>query len=117
MPYGFENMNIPSESITKKLSDPNTTLDDLLKEEELLQEIRNKNKDLIKYFNKEKVKEMLDYITKEQVDEINKGYKFPFLCSQIFGLEIEEIMKYFFITNKQMEELEKKDSKENKEKK
>ena len=113
IPYGFENMNIPSESITKKLSDPNTTLDDLLKEEELLQEIRNKNKDLIKYFNKEKVKEMLDYITKEQVDEINKGYKFPFLCSQIFGLEIEEIMKYFFITNKQMEELEKKDSKEN----
>ena len=83
--FGFDNMNKPSESITKKLSEVNTTLEDLLKEEELLQEFRAQNKDLIKYFNKEKVKEMLNYIIKEQVDEQEKGYKFPFLCSQIFG--------------------------------
>jgi hypothetical protein len=37
-----------------------------------------------------------------------------FLCSQIFGLEIDEIMKYFFITNKQMEELEKNNTEEKK---
>ena len=109
--FGFDNMNKPSESITKKLSEVNTTLEDLLKEEELLQEFRAQNKDLIKYFNKEKVKEMLNYIIKEQVDEQEKGYKFPFLCSQIFGLEIEDIMKYFFTTNKEMEELEKKEEK------
>ena len=113
--FGIENMNKPSESITKKLNEPNTTLEDLLKEEELLQEFKSQNKDLIKYFNKEKIKEMLNYIIKEQEDEQEKGYKFPFLCSQIFGLEIDELMKYFFITNKQMEELDKKDKEEKKE--
>ena len=44
--YGMENMIKPSEAITKKLQDPNTTLEDLLKEDELLQELRNQNKDL-----------------------------------------------------------------------
>ena len=117
--FSIENMNKPPDSITKKLSEPNTTLEDLLKEEELLQEFRSQNKDLINFFNKQKIKEMLNYIIKEQVDEQEKGYKFPFLCSQIFGLEIEDIMKYFFITNKEMEELEKNqnDKENNKENK
>ena len=116
--FGIENMNKPSESITKKINDSNTTLEDLLKEEELLQEFKSQNKDLINFFNKDKIKEMLNYITKEQADEQEKGYKFPFLCSQIFGLEIEDLMKYFFITNKEMEELEKnkENNKEDKEK-
>ena len=115
--YGFENMNSPSESITKKLSEPNTTLEDLLKDETLLQEMKNQNKDLIKFFNKDRIKEMLNYITKEQEDEPDKGYKFPYICSQIFGLEIDGIMKYFFLTNKQMEEQENKEKivQENKE--
>ena len=118
--YGMENMIKPSEAITKKLRDPNTTLEDLLKEDELLQELRNQNKDLLKFFDKEKVKQMLNYITKEQEDQQEKGYKFPYLCSQIFGLELENIMKFFFITNKEMEESQKKennDIKNNEEKK
>ena len=103
--FGFENMNTPSESITKKLKDPNSTLEDFLKDDELLQELKSQNNDLINFFNKEKIKEMLNYITKEQEDDKLKGYKFPFVCSQIFGLEIDNIMKYFFITNKEMQEL------------
>ena len=113
--FGFENMNAPSESITKKLKDPNTTLEDLLKEDELLQELKSQNNDLINFFNKEKIKQMLNYITKEQEDDKLKGYKFPFVCSQIFGLEIDNIMKYFFITNKEMQELENKDNQNNNE--
>ena len=112
--FGFENMNAPSESITKKLKDPNTTLEDLLKEDELLQELKSQNNDLINFFNKEKIKQMLNYITKEQEDDKLKGYKFPFVCSQIFGLEIDNIMKYFFITNKEMQELENKNNQNNK---
>ena len=106
--YGMENMIKPSEAITKKLREPNTTLEDLLKEDELLQELRNQNKDLLKFF------------AKEQEDQQEKGYKFPYLCSQIFGLELENIMKFFFITNKEMEESQKKennDIKNNEEKK
>ena len=112
--FGFENMNTPSESITKKLKDPNSTLEDFLKDDELLQELKSQNNDLINFFNKEKIKEMLNYITKEQEDDKLKGYKFPFVCSQIFGLEIDNIMKYFFITNKEMQELENKDNQNNK---
>ena len=113
----FDRMNLTSEAIDKLLEDPKTTVEDLLKEEELLQEFRSQNEKLIDYFDKDKIKHLLDYIIKEQEDEQNKGYKFPFLCSQIFGLEIDKIMKYFFITNKQMQEEQEKEKKEKEEKK
>ena len=92
----FNRMNLTSESIDKLLKDPKTTVEDLLKEEELLQEFRSQNENLINFFDKDKIKNLLTYIIKEQEDEQDKGYKFPFLCSQIFGLEIEKMMKYFF---------------------
>ena len=95
----FNKMNLSSEAIDKLLNDPNTNVEDLLKEEELLQELRSQNEKLIDYFDKDKIKRLLDYIIKEQEDEQNKGYKFPFLCSQIFGLEIDKIMNKF-IKNK-----------------
>jgi hypothetical protein len=108
-----------SESIEKKLKDPKTEIEDLLRDEDLLQEFRSQNEKVIDYFDRNKIKRLLDYIIKEpEVDEQEKGYKFPFLCSQIFGLEIDKIMKYFFITNKQIEEEQKeKEEKEKKEKK
>ena len=108
----FNKMNLSSEAIDKLLNDPNTNVEDLLKEEELLQELRSQNEKLIDYFDKDKIKRLLDYIIKEQEDEQNKGYKFPFLCSQIFGLEIDKIMKHFFITNKQLQEEEENKKKE-----
>ena len=111
----FSNMNLSSETIDKKLSDPNSTLDDLLTEDELLQEFRTQNKKLLNYFNKEKVKQLLDYIIKEPTeDSQNKGYKFPFICSQLFGLEEETLMNYFFKTNKELLDYEKnRDSQKN----
>ena len=116
MGLNFGNMNLTSEAIEKKLKDSNTTLDDLLKEEELLQEFRSQNEKLINFFDKDKVKQLLDYIIKEQEDEKDKGYRFPFICSQIFGLEIEKIMKYFFMTNKQIEEEKEREREKQKEK-
>ena len=113
--------NKPSESIKKILLDENNTLEDLLRNEDLLNELSSKNENLIKYFDKEKIKQLLDYIIKEpEIDENaeetkenkDKGYKFPFLCSQIFGLQIEELYKYFFMTNKQIEEERNKGNKE-----
>ena len=112
----FNRMNLTSESIDKLLKDPKTTVEDLLKEEELLQEFRSQNENLINFFDKDKIKNLLTYIIKEQEDEQDKGYKFPFLCSQIFGLEIEKMMKYFFLTNKQLEEEKEKEKKEKEEK-
>ena len=116
MGFNFGNMNLTSEAIEKKLKDSNTTVDDLLKEEELLQEFRSQNEKLINFFDKDKVKQLLDYIIKEHEDEKNKGYRFPFICSQIFGLEIEKIMKYFFMTNKEIEEEKEREKEKQKEK-
>ena len=120
--YGY---NKPSESIQKILSDKNKTLEDLLRDEDLIHELNSKNEQLFKYFNIEKIKKLIDYIIKEpEIDENapetpenkDKGYKFPFICSQIFGLELEELLKYFFMTNKQIEEELKKENKEKEEK-
>ena len=111
--------NQPSESIEKLLSDKNTTIEDLLREEELIQQLRNKNKKLIEYFDKEKIKKLLDYIIKEPEikekdleikENKDKGLKFPFICSQIFDLRIDELFQYFFMTN---EEIEKKANENN----
>ena len=117
---GFNNYQA-SEKIEKLLSDKGTTIEDLLKEDDILDEFRNLNKKLIDFFDKQKVKHLLEYIIKEPIidekdiekeENKNKGLKFPFKCSQIFALEIEEIFKYFFINNKQMKEQEEKDKKE-----
>ena len=118
--YSFQMMNNqPSEAIEKLLSNKDTTIEDLLREEELIQQLKNKNEKLIEYFDKEKIKKLLDYIIKEpEIKEENldiqenkdKGLKFPFICSQIFDLRIDELFQYFFMTN---EEIEKKENEKN----
>ena len=122
--YTYQMMNNqPSEAIEKLLSNKDTTIEDLLREEELIQQLKNKNEKLIQYFDKEKIKKLLDYIIKEpEIKEENldiqenkdKGLKFPFICSQIFDLRIDELFQYFFMTN---EEIEKKENEKNNKKK
>ena len=122
--YTYQMMNNqPSEAIEKLLSNKDTTIEDLLREEELIQQLKNKNEKLIEYFDKEKIKKLLDYIIKEpEIKEENldiqenkdKGLKFPFICSQIFDLRIDELFQYFFMTN---EEIEKKENEKNNKKK
>ena len=93
---------------TKISQNPNIPLEEILTEDVLLQEIKNKNPNLIKYLNKDRIKQMLDYIICEPVnDDPIKGHKLPYVCSQIFSTEADNITKYFFKTNKQLEEEEK----------
>ena len=109
-----------SQSIEKILSDKNTILEDLFEYDQLLDEFNNKNENLFKFFNKEKIKSLITYIIKEpQIDDNeieskeskNKIYKYPFLCSEIFKLEKNELLKYFFMTNKQIEKQLKQENK------
>ena len=55
-----ENIN----SIEKKLNSPNTTLEDLLEEEDIITEIRNQNQKLIDFFDENKIKNLVNYIIK-----------------------------------------------------
>ncbi len=48
----FNNMKLTSIEVEKKLDNPNSTLEDLLIEEELIQELKNKNGKNIKIFFK-----------------------------------------------------------------
>ena len=109
--FSFGPFNDNSEAINKKLSDKDNppSLEDLLTEEGIIEELQNKNEKLISFFNKEKIKQMLDYIIKEPKEEDqNKGHKFPFICSKLFNVEETKIMKYFFNTNKELFEENKK---------
>jgi hypothetical protein len=55
-----ENMNQHTGTINKLLSDTNTKLESLLREEDILYEIECHNEKLIKYFDIDKIKQLLD---------------------------------------------------------
>ena len=93
---------------TKISQNPDIPLEEILTEDVFLQELKNKNPNLIKYLNKDRIKQMLDYIICEPInDDPIKGHKLPYVCSQIFSTEADNITKYFFKTNKQLEDEEK----------
>ena len=99
--------------IEKKITDNNSIpLEEILSEDSVIDELQSGNKILIKYLNKERVKQMIDYIIKEPPDDssYDKGHKYPWICSQLFNIENSEILKYFYMTNK---ELELEEAKEN----
>ena len=103
--------SVLSGEIEKKISgNINIPLEDILSDDTLIDEIQVKNKTLIKYLNKDKIKQMIDYIIKEPPSDSDhdKGYKFPWVCSQIFNIGDMNIMKYFLKTNKELEEEAKK---------
>ena len=105
--------------IEKKINENNNIpLEDILAEDTVIDEIENQNITLMKYLDKDKIKQMIDYIIKEPPNDAthDKGYKFPWICSQIFNLGDSNIMKYFLKTNKELEdERRKEEEKKNKE--
>lgn len=86
-------------SIEKKLNSPNTTLEDLLIEDDLLSEIRNQNQKLIEFFDKDKIKSLVNYIIKEPKEDNELiGHKFPFVASEILNSEEDKFLFYFLNT-------------------
>ena len=75
----------------------NMPLENILTEDTVIDEIECHYKKLMNYLQKDKIKQMLDYIIKHPPNDANhaKGYKFPWVCSQIFNLGDSYIMKYF----------------------
>ena len=104
-----------SGEIDKMIGDnTNASLEDILSEETVIDELESQNKYLIEFLDKEKIKQMIDYIIKEPPSDAShdKGHKFPWICSKLFNLGIPDIMKYFLKTNKELEE-EKNNTDEN----
>jgi hypothetical protein len=62
--------------IENLLKSEESTLDDLLDEDDLLQEVKNSNPNLLRWMTRDRVKELLNYIIlMPEVDEHNKGHK------------------------------------------
>ena len=104
--------SVLSGEIDKKINENNNIpIENILSDDTIIDEIQSQNKTLIKYLNKDRIKQMIDYIIKEPPTDAdhNKGYKFPWVCSQIFNIGDINIMKYFLKTNKELEEDKKKE--------
>lgn len=87
-----------SESIEGILKSEDCSVDQLLDDGDCLQEFRDRNEDLIKYFDHDKLQVLIDYITvvADEKDGASRGRKYPFLVDQIFSCEIEEMLRKFF---------------------
>ncbi len=106
----FYNMKLTSVEVEKKLDDPNSTLEDLLIEEEVIQELKNQNSKLIKFFTKEKIKSLINYIIKEpKEDNQLTGHKFPFVASELLNCDEQSISDFFLMTNNELKEKEDKE--------
>ena len=89
----------------KILQNPNTKLDEILTEDVFMQELKNKNQNLIKYLNKDRLKEIINYIIyMPTVDDPIRGHKLPYICSQILSMDDKNITKYFLKTNTELEQ-------------
>ena len=87
-----------SASVEDLLNSKDCTVEKLLDDDDCLQELRNFNDKLIKYFDHDKLKVLIDYITvmpPEDADH-NRGHKYPFISGEIFNCEINQILDKFF---------------------
>ena len=110
-----------SQSIEELLNSDDCTVDKLLADDDILQEFKNLNDKLISYFDHEKLMKLVDYITVMPPEdaEHQRGHKFPFISSEIFNCEINQILDKFFEAPEKKKPIEKEeqedDEEENKE--
>ena len=90
MLFGFPGMNTLDENaalnpFVQKMEKGELTLEDILSEENIIQDIKsNNNSKFINFLTSEKIKKLIDYSTKfPSSDEHNIGYKFPFNSTEI----------------------------------
>ena len=83
----FEDSNLTP--FIEKLEKGKLTLEDVLKEDSIMQDIKtNNNSKFINFLTNEKIKKLIDYSTKfPSQEDHNTGYKFPFNATEILCLD------------------------------
>ena len=81
----LDNFNSYLSPFIEKMKKDELTLEDILNEDEIIQDIKNNNdSQFIKFFTNEKIKKLIDYSTKfPSSNEHNIGYKYPFNATEI----------------------------------
>ena len=84
--------------IEELLKGENIPIESLLdNNEELIQELKNRNINLLKYFDANETSKIVKYlITEPETDEYKRCYKYPFICNEIISCEVSEILDNFF---------------------
>ena len=96
-----------SNDVEKKLKENNSlSLEEILSEDSLIDELQGNSQIIINYLTKEKIKQIIDYIIKEPPLDAphDRGHKFPWVCTQLFTIENSPILKYLYKTNKELKE-------------
>ena len=96
-----------SDIVENKIIENNSvSLEEILSEETLIDELQNKNPNLLKYLTKEKTKQIIYYIIKEPPTDAphDRGHKYPWVCTQLLTVENSPILKYLYKTNKELSE-------------
>ncbi|KAK5664810.1 sporulation-induced protein [Batrachochytrium dendrobatidis] len=82
--FGFHNSSV----IDSILERDGATLEDIMGEDDLVQEVKSQSPKLIDFLCKPvNIEKLLGYITADDLDEAKK-FKFPFVASEVFGCEI-----------------------------
>jgi hypothetical protein len=93
----------------KTIDNQNAQIDKLLDDDDCLQEFKNYNDKLIKYFDHDYLRTLIYYITvmPDKDDGHNRGRKYPFITVEIFNCEINQILDKFFEAPLKIKEAEK----------
>lgn len=115
----WSNYRSPSStSIEEILSAKDCSVDRLLEDDDCLQEFKNLNEKLIGYFDHDKLNKLVDLITVMPPEDAShsRGHKFPFIASEIFNCEINQILDKFFEEVEEKKEESNSDQEDQKEK-
>lgn len=97
------------DKIADIIKSPDATVEELLHEESTVQEIRNGNEKVIEFLLKKKnMRDLLRYILEEppQDSSHERGHKFPFMVSEIFGISMNKLVGIFFSDEPEEEDAE-----------
>ena len=85
----FDDINSNLNPFIEKLENGKLTLEDILKEDTIMQDIKtNTNSKFIDFLTNEKIKKLIDYSTKFPTqDDHDIGYKYPFNATEILCLD------------------------------
>mmetsp|Transcript_49034 Transcript_49034/g.36108 ORF Transcript_49034/g.36108 Transcript_49034/m.36108 type:complete len:113 (+) Transcript_49034:28-366(+) len=87
-----------STSIEEILNSADCSVERLLEDDDCLQEFKNLNEKLLGYFDHYKLMKLVDLITVMPPEDAThmRGHKMPFIASEIFNCEINNILDKFF---------------------
>ncbi len=86
--------------LEEKLSKNDCTLEEILDENDIINEIKKKNDKIKNFFNQDNIKKLIHYVIDEpSIDDEKIGYKYPYVSCEILKSELPFITDYFILNN------------------